>query len=98
MKNRIDVSVIIPAYNTAEPPGSLVNNILSETHAAPELIVVVPMPPQTLYASFVSCQHVPSVEITDVHNDSVLFPSKVGTLLMLTQSPELLCLPFQLNR
>lgn len=40
MKNRIDVSVIIPAYNAAETIISLVNKILSETHVAIELIVV----------------------------------------------------------
>lgn len=40
MKNRIDVSVIIPAYNAAATIGRLVNKILSETHVAIELIVV----------------------------------------------------------
>lgn len=40
MKNRIDVSVIIPAYNAAETIVSLVNKILSETRVAIELIVV----------------------------------------------------------
>lgn len=40
MKNRIDVSVIIPAYNAAETIISLVNKILSETHVAIELIIV----------------------------------------------------------
>lgn len=40
MKNRIDVSVIIPAYNPAETIDSLVNKILSETHVAIELIVI----------------------------------------------------------
>ena len=40
MKNRIDVSVIIPAYNPAETIDSLVNKILSETHVDIELIVI----------------------------------------------------------
>ncbi|AFP68430.1 glycosyltransferase [Enterobacter kobei] len=40
MKNKIDVSVIIPAYNAAETIGCLVNKILSETRIAIELIVV----------------------------------------------------------
>lgn len=40
MKNRIDVSAIIPAYNAAVTIGSLVNKILSETHLAIELIIV----------------------------------------------------------
>ncbi|HCM9700672.1 glycosyltransferase [Enterobacter cloacae] len=40
MKNRIDVSVIIPAYNAAETIVSLVNKILSETRVAIELIIV----------------------------------------------------------
>ncbi|MEG1347872.1 MAG: glycosyltransferase [Hafnia sp.] len=40
MKNTIDVSVIIPAYNAAATIGRLVNKILSETHVAIELIVV----------------------------------------------------------
>ncbi|HIC8604270.1 glycosyltransferase [Citrobacter freundii] len=40
MKNKIDVSIIIPAYNAAETIGRLVNKILSETHVAIELIVV----------------------------------------------------------
>jgi glycosyltransferase involved in cell wall biosynthesis len=40
MKNKIDVSVIIPAYNAAETIDSLVNKILSETRVAIELIVI----------------------------------------------------------
>ncbi|MCL7653817.1 glycosyltransferase, partial [Klebsiella pneumoniae] len=40
MKNKIDVSVIIPTYNAAVTIGSLVNKILSEPHLAIELIVV----------------------------------------------------------
>lgn len=40
MKNRIDISVIIPAYNAAATIGRLVNKILSETRVAIELIVV----------------------------------------------------------
>lgn len=40
MKNRIDVSVIIPAYNAAETIGNLVNKILNETRVAIELIVI----------------------------------------------------------
>ncbi|HDE1904967.1 TPA: glycosyltransferase [Klebsiella pneumoniae] len=40
MKNKIDVSVIIPAYNAATTIGCLVNKILSETRVAIELIVV----------------------------------------------------------
>lgn len=40
MKNRIDVSAIIPAYNAAVTIGSLVNKILSETRMAIELIIV----------------------------------------------------------
>ncbi|WP_254074278.1 glycosyltransferase [Enterobacter hormaechei] len=40
MKNRIDVSVIIPAYNAAETTVSLVNKILSETRVAIELMIV----------------------------------------------------------
>lgn len=40
MKNRIDVSAIIPAYNAAVTIGSLVNKILSEPHVAIELIIV----------------------------------------------------------
>ncbi|HCM9400234.1 glycosyltransferase [Enterobacter hormaechei subsp. hoffmannii] len=40
MKNKIDVSIIIPAYNAAATVGCLVNKILSETHVAIELIVV----------------------------------------------------------
>lgn len=40
MKNKIDVSVIIPAYNAAETIVSLVNKILSETRVAIELIIV----------------------------------------------------------
>ncbi|WP_320735758.1 MULTISPECIES: glycosyltransferase [Enterobacteriaceae] len=40
MKNKIDVSVIIPAYNAVETIGNLVNKILSETHVAIELIIV----------------------------------------------------------
>ncbi|EMG7905843.1 glycosyltransferase [Enterobacter ludwigii] len=40
MKNRIDVSVIIPAYNAAKTIGNLVNKILSETRVAIELIIV----------------------------------------------------------
>ncbi|MDH1610858.1 glycosyltransferase [Klebsiella aerogenes] len=40
MKNRIDVSVIIPAYNPAKTIVSLVNKILSETRVAIELIIV----------------------------------------------------------
>ncbi|EMQ2225293.1 glycosyltransferase [Citrobacter freundii] len=40
MKNKIDVSIIIPAYNAAATIGCLVNKILSETHVAIELIVV----------------------------------------------------------
>ncbi|WP_148244421.1 glycosyltransferase [Enterobacter asburiae] len=40
MKNSIDISVIIPAYNAAATIGCLVNKILSETHVAIELIVV----------------------------------------------------------
>lgn len=40
MKNKIDVSVIIPTYNAAETIGNLVNKILSETRVAIELIVI----------------------------------------------------------
>ncbi|CNI09069.1 TPA: glycosyltransferase [Yersinia enterocolitica] len=40
MKNKIDVSVIIPAYNAAATIGSLVNKILSEPYVAIELIIV----------------------------------------------------------
>ncbi|WP_420026840.1 glycosyltransferase family 2 protein [Escherichia coli] len=40
MKNGIDVSVIIPAYNAAETSVSLVTKILSEPHLAIELIIV----------------------------------------------------------
>lgn len=40
MKNKIDVSIIIPAYNAAATVGCLVIKILSETHVAIELIVV----------------------------------------------------------
>lgn len=40
MKNRIDVSAIIPAYNAAVTIGSLVTKILSETRMAMELIIV----------------------------------------------------------
>lgn len=40
MKNKIDVSVIIPAHNAAATIGCLVNKILSETRIAIELIVV----------------------------------------------------------
>lgn len=40
MKNRIDVSVIIPAYNAVETIVSLVTKILSETRVAIELIVI----------------------------------------------------------
>ncbi|ENU2131611.1 glycosyltransferase family 2 protein [Salmonella enterica] len=40
MKNKIYVSVIIPAYNAAETIGSLVNKILSENRVAIELIVI----------------------------------------------------------
>lgn len=40
MKNKIDVSVIIPAYNAAETIGSLVNKILSEPYVAIELIII----------------------------------------------------------
>lgn len=40
MKNRIDVSVIITAYNAAETIVNLVNKILSETRMAIELIIV----------------------------------------------------------
>ncbi|HDC4536935.1 TPA: glycosyltransferase [Enterobacter asburiae] len=40
MKNKIDVSVIIPAYNAVVTIGNLVNKILSETHVAIELIIV----------------------------------------------------------
>lgn len=40
MKNKIDVSIIIPAYNAAATVGCLVNKILSELHVAIELIVV----------------------------------------------------------
>ncbi|MHA0986150.1 glycosyltransferase [Enterobacter ludwigii] len=40
MKNKIDVSIIIPAYNAAATVGCLVNKILSEPHVAIELIVV----------------------------------------------------------
>lgn len=40
MKNIIDITVIIPAYNAAETIGSLVNKILGETHVAIELIIV----------------------------------------------------------
>ena len=40
MKNKIDVSVIIPAYNAVETIGNLVNKILGETHVAIELIIV----------------------------------------------------------
>ncbi|QPJ99389.1 glycosyltransferase [Enterobacter mori] len=37
---KIDVSVIIPAYNAAETIGNLVNKILRETHVAIELIII----------------------------------------------------------
>lgn len=40
MKNKIDVSIIIPAYNAAATIGRLVNKILSETRVAIELIVI----------------------------------------------------------
>lgn len=40
MKNKIDVSIIIPAYNAAATVGCLVNKILSEPHVAIEPIVV----------------------------------------------------------
>lgn len=40
MKNKIDVSIIIPAYNAVETIGNLVNKILSETRVAIELIIV----------------------------------------------------------
>lgn len=40
MKNRIDVSVILPAYNAAETIVSLVTKILSEIRMAIELIIV----------------------------------------------------------
>lgn len=40
MKNKIDVSIIIPVYNTAATIGCLVNKILSENHVAIELFVV----------------------------------------------------------
>lgn len=40
MKNKIDVSVIIPAYNAAETIDSLVNKIFSEPRVAIELIVI----------------------------------------------------------
>ncbi len=40
MKNKIDVSVIIPAYNASATIGCLINKILSETRIAIELIVV----------------------------------------------------------
>ncbi|HCM5463741.1 TPA: glycosyltransferase [Klebsiella aerogenes] len=40
MKNKIDVSVIIPAYNAAETIVSLVNKIFSENSVAIELIVI----------------------------------------------------------
>lgn len=40
MKNKIDISIIIPAYNAAETIGSLVNKIFSETRVAIELIIV----------------------------------------------------------
>ncbi len=40
MKNKIDVSIIIPVYNAAATIGCLVNKILSENHVAIELIVV----------------------------------------------------------
>lgn len=40
MKNHIDVSVIIPAYNAAGTIGCLVNKILSETRVSIELNIV----------------------------------------------------------
>lgn len=40
MKNKIDVSIIIPVYNAAATIGCLVNKILSENHVAIKLIVV----------------------------------------------------------
>jgi glycosyltransferase involved in cell wall biosynthesis len=40
MKNKIDISIIIPVYNAAATIGCLVNKILSENHVAIELIVV----------------------------------------------------------
>ncbi|HGI7019610.1 TPA: glycosyltransferase family 2 protein [Klebsiella aerogenes] len=40
MKNRIDVCVIIPAYNAAETIVNLVNKILTETRVAIELMIV----------------------------------------------------------
>jgi glycosyltransferase involved in cell wall biosynthesis len=40
MKNKIDISIIIPVYNAAATIGCLVNKILSEPHVAIELIVV----------------------------------------------------------
>ncbi len=39
MKNKIDVSVIIPAYNATATIGCLVNKIISETRVI-ELIVI----------------------------------------------------------
>lgn len=40
MKNKIDVSLIFPAYNATKTIGSPVNKILSETRMAIELIIV----------------------------------------------------------
>ncbi|MBF8106381.1 glycosyltransferase [Serratia liquefaciens] len=40
MNNKIDVSVIIPAYNAAATIGCLISKILSETRVAIELIIV----------------------------------------------------------
>lgn len=40
MKNKINFSVIIPAYSAVETIGNLVNKILSETRVAIELIVI----------------------------------------------------------
>lgn len=40
MKNKIDVSVIIPAYNAAATIGCLINKIISKTRVAIELIVI----------------------------------------------------------
>ncbi|EKM7809607.1 glycosyltransferase [Klebsiella aerogenes] len=40
MKNKIDISIIIPAYNVAETIGSLVNKIFNETRVAIVLMIV----------------------------------------------------------
>ena len=40
MKNKIDISIIIPAYNAAETIGSLVNKIFNETRVAIVLMIV----------------------------------------------------------